>query len=102
MPFDPFAHGRAPYLGSLDLEVGFAAKKISDESYDQDDLTKLFIRVRTLHSLTQYFRPSPLKGPSLVIVSEAYLFPLEFSKPNLCSGATSDNGYPEYQSSSCG
>ncbi|KAG0635166.1 P-loop containing nucleoside triphosphate hydrolase protein [Tuber brumale] len=43
-PFDPFAQGRAPYLGSLDLEIGFAAKKISDESYDQDDLTRLFIR----------------------------------------------------------
>ncbi|KAG0640512.1 P-loop containing nucleoside triphosphate hydrolase protein, partial [Tuber brumale] len=43
-PFDPFAQGRTPYLGSLDLEIGFAAKKISDEIDDQDDLTRIFIR----------------------------------------------------------
>jgi vesicle-fusing ATPase len=43
--YDPFAHGGAAYLGSLDVEIGFASKKISDESYDQDDLTKLFVRV---------------------------------------------------------
>ncbi|KAL7267671.1 transport between ER and Golgi ATPase protein [Rhizina undulata] len=43
-PYDPFAlgHGQS-YLGSLDLEVGFATRKISEEQYDQDDLAKKFI-----------------------------------------------------------
>jgi vesicle-fusing ATPase len=43
--YDPFAYGGTAYLGSLDVEIGFASKKMSDESYDQDDLTKRFIKV---------------------------------------------------------
>ncbi|KAF8428130.1 P-loop containing nucleoside triphosphate hydrolase protein [Tirmania nivea] len=43
-PYDPFSAGKQAYLGSLDLEVGFASKKITEEAYDQDDLAKVFIR----------------------------------------------------------
>ncbi|RPB11211.1 AAA-domain-containing protein [Morchella conica CCBAS932] len=43
-PYDPFSQQGAAYLGSLDLELGFASRKISDEQYDQDDLTKQFLR----------------------------------------------------------
>ncbi|RPB02845.1 AAA-domain-containing protein [Choiromyces venosus 120613-1] len=40
-PFDQF---RAPRLVSLDLGIGFALKKTSDETYDQDELIRLFIQ----------------------------------------------------------
>ena len=43
--YDPFGQGGAAYLGSLDLEVGFASKnKTVDTPYDQDKLADLFIR----------------------------------------------------------
>jgi len=44
--YDPFSSGRHVYLGSLDVELAFATKKISEEQYDQEDLSKIFIRVR--------------------------------------------------------
>ena len=44
--YDPFvAQGRASYLGSLDIEVGFASvKKITETPYDQDVLAEYFIK----------------------------------------------------------
>lgn len=43
--FDPFSTGSPPYVGSMDVEIGFAStKKISDTQYDQDQLAALFIR----------------------------------------------------------
>ncbi|KAK6355439.1 transport between ER and Golgi ATPase protein [Orbilia brochopaga] len=41
--YDPFMAGKQAYLGSLDVEIGFATKKTSDESYDQDELSKRLI-----------------------------------------------------------
>lgn len=42
--FDPFRTGTPPYVGSMDVEIGFAStKKISDQQYDQDKLTEIFI-----------------------------------------------------------
>ncbi|KAI1275828.1 P-loop containing nucleoside triphosphate hydrolase protein [Xylaria sp. FL0933] len=42
--FDPFASGGKAYLGSLDLEIGFASlKKRVDTPYDEDELSKMFI-----------------------------------------------------------
>ncbi|KPI34791.1 Vesicular-fusion protein sec18 [Cyphellophora attinorum] len=39
--YDPFSQGGQAYLGSMDLEVGFAAKsKTPQTPYDQDDLAK--------------------------------------------------------------
>ncbi|KAI5810245.1 P-loop containing nucleoside triphosphate hydrolase protein [Peziza echinospora] len=43
-PYDPFVAGKQAYLGSLDVEVGFASKKITEEAYDQEDLSKAFTR----------------------------------------------------------
>lgn len=66
-PYDPFSQQGAAYLGSLDLELGFASRKISDEQYDQDDLTKQFLRVRSIHHYQEIiikqmdFRPSKTK-----------------------------------------
>lgn len=44
--YDPFSKGnKQVYLGSVDAEVGFAGKRITDTVYDQDELAQLFIRV---------------------------------------------------------
>lgn len=43
--FDPFSQGARAYLGSLDVEVGFAsAKKFTDTPYDQDVLADAFVK----------------------------------------------------------
>lgn len=43
--FDPFSQGARAYLGSLDVDIGFAsAKKITDVPYDQDVLAEAFVR----------------------------------------------------------
>ncbi|KAH7320061.1 vesicle fusion factor [Stachybotrys elegans] len=42
--FDPFAAGSNAYLGSLDVEIGFASQnKKTDAPYDEDELSKQFI-----------------------------------------------------------
>ncbi|KAK4237671.1 P-loop containing nucleoside triphosphate hydrolase protein [Achaetomium macrosporum] len=44
--YDPFSQGSAVYIGSMDVEVGFAsAKKFVDAPYDQDELANLFVKV---------------------------------------------------------
>ena len=44
--YDPFSHGAHSYLGSLDVEVGFASlKKITETPYDQDVLADEFIKL---------------------------------------------------------
>ncbi len=43
--YDPFKHGSHHYLGSMDLEVGFAGRKVTEALYDQDELANHFIRV---------------------------------------------------------
>lgn len=45
--YNPFSEAGRNYLGSMDMEVGFAGRKISDAPYDQDELANHFIRVRT-------------------------------------------------------
>lgn len=42
-PYDPFSHGASAYVGSMDVEIGFAStKKITDVQYDQDQLAAMF------------------------------------------------------------
>ena len=43
--YDPFSEGGHHYLGSMDLEVGFAGRKIMDSPYDQDELASHVARV---------------------------------------------------------
>lgn len=40
--YDPFSQGAQSYLGSMDVEVGFAGKKSTEAPYDQDELGKAF------------------------------------------------------------
>ena len=43
--YDPFGSGAPAYIGSLDIEIGFASqKKFVDAPYDQDELADLFTR----------------------------------------------------------
>lgn len=42
-PYDPFSQGASSYLGTLDVEVGFAGKKTTDVPYDQDELAAAFV-----------------------------------------------------------
>jgi vesicle-fusing ATPase len=52
--YDPFAAGGHVYLGSLDVEVGFASiKKITDVPFDQDVLADVFTKFFT----NQIFAP---------------------------------------------
>jgi vesicle-fusing ATPase len=39
---DPFRQGAQSYLGSMDVEVGFAGRKSTEAPYDQDELAKTF------------------------------------------------------------
>lgn len=41
-PYDPFSQGAQSYLGSMDVEVGFAGKKSTEAPYDQDELGRAF------------------------------------------------------------
>ena len=43
--YDPFSQGGQAYLGSVDIEIGFAGKKRQEEPYDQDELSNVVIRV---------------------------------------------------------
>jgi vesicle-fusing ATPase len=51
--YDPFSQGGQAYLGSMDIEIGFASmKKRTEVPYDQDDLAKALAKVclKTLRS----------------------------------------------------
>lgn len=40
--FDPFANGGQAYLGTMDMEIGFASQKKQEaRPYDQDELAKV-------------------------------------------------------------
>lgn len=44
--YDPFAAGDRAYLGTLDVEVGFASpNRKSDKPYDEDELAKMFVDI---------------------------------------------------------
>nr|POE93314.1 vesicular-fusion protein sec18 [Quercus suber] len=41
--YDPFSQGAQSYLGSMDIEVGFAGRKSTEVPYDQDELAQAFV-----------------------------------------------------------
>lgn len=43
-PYDPFSAGPQSYLGSMDIQVGFAGKKMTADPYDQDELARAFVQ----------------------------------------------------------
>jgi vesicle-fusing ATPase len=50
--YDPFTQSKQAYLSSLDLDVGFAGKKISNEKYSQDELEDAFKKLFSNQILT--------------------------------------------------
>ena len=51
--YDPFSQGGQAYLGSMDVEIGFASqKKKTDKPYDQDHLANEVIKVSVLAFLS--------------------------------------------------
>lgn len=49
--YDPFRQERKAYLGSADVEVGFAGKTRTEEPYDQNELAHAVIEVGSISSL---------------------------------------------------
>jgi vesicle-fusing ATPase len=43
--YDPFSEGGDRYLGTLDVEIGFAGRKTTAEQLDQDELAGIFVQV---------------------------------------------------------
>ena len=43
--YDPFSEGGDRYLGSVELEIGFAGRKTTTDQLDQDELASVFIQV---------------------------------------------------------
>ena len=43
--YDPFSQGGQAYLGSVDIEIGFAGRKREETPYDQDELGSVVIKV---------------------------------------------------------
>lgn len=80
--YDPFSQGGQAYLGSTDIEVGFAGKKRTEVSYDQDDLANAVIKVG--HS---------------DLLADMLLMGVEFRKPNLCPRAKDPDGSQEHPAS---
>ena len=51
--YDPFSQGGQAYLGSMDVEIGFAGlKKKVETPYDQDELAKTVTQVSELLALS--------------------------------------------------
>lgn len=44
-PYDVFSQGGGAYLGSLEVEIGFASRKTTETPYDQDELANQFKKV---------------------------------------------------------
>lgn len=46
--YDAFNQGGQSYLGALEVEVGFASRKITDTPYDQEELGNQFKKVSSI------------------------------------------------------
>ncbi|KAI0392474.1 vesicle fusion factor [Xylariaceae sp. FL0594] len=80
--YDPFASGGKAYLGSLDLEIGFASlKKRTDVPYDEDELAKIFLETFQNQVLTpdQRIMMNVRNIPLLVVVKTVGLVDLAMS-----------------------
>ncbi|RYP65709.1 hypothetical protein DL769_006240 [Monosporascus sp. CRB-8-3] len=83
--YDPFASGGKAYLGSLDLEIGFASpKKKTEISYDEDELSKIFINTYQGQVLSpgQRILMDVRNIPLLIVVKTVRLVDLTMSSDN--------------------
>ncbi|KAI9807737.1 MAG: transport between ER and Golgi ATPase protein [Phylliscum demangeonii] len=80
--YDPFGEGGSNYLGSMDVEVGFAGRKVSESPYDQDELANHFTRnyENQIFSPTQRILMDFKSIPLLLVVRTVQLVDLTAEK----------------------
>ncbi|KAL1853492.1 transport between ER and Golgi ATPase protein [Paecilomyces lecythidis] len=89
--YDPFSQGGQAYLGSADIEVGFAGKKRVETPYDQDELAGAVIK----NFENQIFAPGQKilmdhkSIPLILTVKTVQLMDLTTEKPGTSSSAVS-------------
>ncbi|PFH56715.1 hypothetical protein XA68_16109 [Ophiocordyceps unilateralis] len=84
--YDPFSAGGKAYLGTLDLEIGFASpNKKTDTPYDEDDLSKIFIDTyqNQLLSPGQRILMDVRNVPLLIVVKTVGLVDLAMSSDDV-------------------
>ncbi|KAH8820002.1 vesicular-fusion protein-like protein sec18 [Xylogone sp. PMI_703] len=91
--YDPFSQGGNAYLGSLDVEVGFASKnKFTETPYDQDVLADTFTKIYQNQVLApgQRIIMDYKNIPLLFVVKTVQLMNLGMEKPAPGAPASSD------------
>ncbi|KAI1843038.1 hypothetical protein JX265_005182 [Neoarthrinium moseri] len=85
--YDPFANSKKAYLGTLDLEVGFARSKVTETPYDQDKLSEEIAKLfgNQMFSPGQRFLMDVQSIPLAFTVKTVQLVDLSMEK-----GGTSD------------
>jgi len=89
--YDPFSQGNQAYLGSMDIEIGFASKsKVTDQPYDQDDLAKAVTQVfqNQVYAPGQKFLMDLRSIPLVLSVKTVQL--MDLSEKQTSSPPTSD------------
>lgn len=89
-PFDIFAHGGQAYLGTMDIEIGFAGKKVVETPYDQDELAKIVTRIfqNQIFAPTQRFLMDHKSIPMSLTVKTVQL--MDLSEKPTSAPTTSD------------
>ncbi|KAI9797716.1 MAG: hypothetical protein M1825_005708 [Sarcosagium campestre] len=96
--YDPFLQGGQSFLGGMDVEVGFAGRKTTETPYDQDELTKTFVRTTQTYQ-NQIFAPGQRvlmdykSIPLLLVVRAVQLIDLNSEKPGSSSAPTQSDPF---------
>ena len=86
--YDPFSQGGQAYLGSTDIEVGFAGKKRVETPYDQDELAHAVVKnfENQIFAPGQKFLMDHRSIPLLLTIKTVQRMDLTSEKPDLPSG----------------
>lgn len=86
--YDPFSQGGQAYLGSTDIEVGFAGKKRVETPYDQDELARVVVKnfENQIFAPGQKFLMDHRSIPLLMTVKTVQRMDLTSEKPDPASG----------------
>lgn len=86
--YDPFSQGGQAYLGSTDIEVGFAGKKRVETPYDQDELAHAVVKnfENQIFAPGQKFLMDHRSIPLLLTIKTVQRMDLTSEKPDLLSG----------------
>lgn len=86
--YDPFSQGGQAYLGSTDIEVGFAGKKRVETPYDQDELAHTVVKnfENQIFAPGQKFLMDHKSIPLLLTIKTVQRMDLTSEKSDLLSG----------------